>query len=781
MVQEDDWPRIKAVLADALELPAAERTAFAKAACGGDEVLRRQVATYLHEDALAAGFIEHPFFSIPRDDEPEEDQSDDRLGPYRLARRLGRGGMGTVYLAERDDGELDHRVAVKILKRGLDTKELVRRFRAERQILAHLEHPNVARFLDAGTTEDGRPYFVMEYVDGQPLDVWCGERQLDVRDRVRLFRKVLEAVGFAHRNLVVHRDLKPANILVTASGTPKLLDFGVAKLLYEGAGSRMTVTALGPGPLTPSYASPEQVRGEPISTATDVYSLGVVLYELLTGRVPYRVTGRGAAEMARVICETPPRRPSNAAGKRRYPDAASVSGTDSAWHLRRSLRGDLDNIILKALSKEPDRRFSSVEQFSEDLERYLTGQPVRSRPGGWIYRAAKFGRRNALAVSLALISIVLSAIFTATLIVQRSEIVSQRDQAKQLAEFLTGLAWELDGAYGGEVPDPAVVDSLAQEMEAELADLPRLRSLMRDTLGRINTRLGRHDIAEPLLQSTLDERRKLLGPRHHSVAESLLNLANLKIEQGQYAVAEEHMLQALAIQRQAFPEGEPALARGLHNLASFLRRDRPENAERFAREALAMKERLFGPEHLEVAVTLNVRGTILRDLERHDEAEDHYRRAITLYRKLDDEPNPGLARALNNLAGLLGTEQGSEEVVSLYAESLGIRRRQKIPSQKSLMTALSNLGRALNSLNRPAEAKPYLQQALSISLDLMAGPTAQEATAKIKRNLAMSEAKLGNSAECRRLAEESLAYFLSSGDAPSKVVTEVRKILASCR
>ena len=352
-------------------------------------------------------------------DGPSDISQDGRLGPYRLIREIGHGGMGTVYLGVRADDAFQKRVAIKVLKRGMDTDSIVRRFRHERQILASLEHPFIASLLDGGSTPDGRPYFAMEYVEGQPIVDYCDTHRLDTAARLELFRHVCSAVQYAHQNLIIHRDIKPANVLVIAEGTPKLLDFGIAKLLNpELAGQTLAPTAPGLQLMTPEYASPEQVRGDAVSTATDVYSLGVLLYELLAGRLPYRLTSRAPADIVRIVCESEPMRPSTAitsidpeppgeAATRSEPHHASKS--TAAWkptrrltvdadRLRRQLAGDLDNIILKALSKEPRRRYASVDQFSEDVRRHLAGLPVIARKDTWGYRTTKFVRRNRAAV-----------------------------------------------------------------------------------------------------------------------------------------------------------------------------------------------------------------------------------------------------------------------------------------------------------------------------------------------------------------------------------------------
>ena len=348
-----------------------------------------------------------------------------RIGPYRLVKELGRGGMGTVYLAVRSDDAFQKRVALKVLKRGMDTDAIVRRFRNERQILASLDHPHISGLLDGGTTPDGLPYFAMEFVEGQPIDEYCEARQLDTTARLQMFMKICSAVQYAHQNLIIHRDIKPANVLVTADGTPKLLDFGIAKLLNPDLGGQTyAVTADGSPLMTPEYASPEQVRGEVVTTATDVYSLGVLLYELLTGRRPYQLTSRTPAEIARVVCHSVPERPSTAVTRTASGTVSSEAITTAAeapeaqpgprerspgvdpQRLRRRLAGDLDNIVLKALSKEPARRYASVDQFSEDISRHLSGLPVTARKDTLGYRAAKFVGRNRTGVAAAAVVVV---------------------------------------------------------------------------------------------------------------------------------------------------------------------------------------------------------------------------------------------------------------------------------------------------------------------------------------------------------------------------------------
>jgi len=449
------WERVKAVFQDVFELAPAAQQAALQAACGGDVELRAAV-----ERLLRHGHGEGPLDAPPlvdgerypetdaRLDDEEDEAPPARIGPYRVLRALGQGGMGTVYLAERDEPGLRKTVAVKVVRRGMDTEFVVRRFRNERQILAALEHPGIARLYDGGTTDDGLPYFVMEYVDGEDLLAYCDARGLPIASRLQLFRRVLGAVQYAHQGLVVHRDLKPSNILVTAEGHPKLLDFGIAKLLGhrrsdEGA---LEETAAAVRLMTLDYASPEQVRGERVTTASDVYSLGVVLYELLSGHRPYRIHGRGALELERAVFREEPDPPSAAAARvedvpaRGAGEARTITPADVSARrgvaprkLRRLLRGDLDTVVLRALRKHPAERYETAAELAEDLRRHLEGFPVRAQPERRGYRAAKFVRRHRVGVAAA--AAVVLSLLTGFAVAVRQARVAEAERRRAEARF----------------------------------------------------------------------------------------------------------------------------------------------------------------------------------------------------------------------------------------------------------------------------------------------------------------------------------------------------------
>ena len=454
----ETWQQIKPLFHAALELGPAERAAFLAEACDGEAGLRSQVAKLLASHDDAGAFLDSPalvdagVITLAEQTQAEAEQTrvGQRIGPYEIIREIGRGGMGTVFLAVRADDQYRKEVAIKLVNRGMDTDTILRRFVMERQILANLEHPNIAGLLDGGSTSDGLPYFVMEYIEGHPITEFCEARSFSITQRLELFRQVCAALQYAHQHLVVHRDIKPSNILVTAEGMPKLLDFGVAKLLSPGWATETGEATAGMARLmTPEYASPEQLRGLPITTASDVYSLGVILYQLLSGHHPFRPNRGGFEEMAQVVLKEEPDKPSTAASRpqaegrqngyesheQRANDGQLPNQTNpqSVIPNPKSLRGDLDNIVLKALRKEPQRRYASVQEFSEDVRRHLVGLPVAASPNTFGYRAGKFVQRNRAGVLAAAAIVII--LLTATGITTWQAREARRERAKAERRF----------------------------------------------------------------------------------------------------------------------------------------------------------------------------------------------------------------------------------------------------------------------------------------------------------------------------------------------------------
>jgi len=662
-------------------------------------------------------------------------QPERRIGPYRVLRELGHGGMGTVYLAARDDDQYQKRVAIKVV-RGLDSAEVVRHLRRERQILAGLEHPNIARLLDGGTTEDGLPYLVMQHVEGQPIDRFCDERKLTVRERLQLFQGVCAAVQHAHRNLVVHRDIKPANILVTADGVPRLLDFGIAKLLNpEIAGEVPTATGLA---MTPDYASPEQARGGPITTATDVYSLGVVLYELLTGHRPYRVKSREPLEVLKAICEEEPEKPSTAVARveeRREPDgtahpttAETVSRTREGTpdRLRRRLRGDLDNIVMMALRKEPQRRYGSVEALSEDLRRYLEGLPVEAHKATAWYRGSKFARRHAFGVAAATAVLLLVVGFAVTMAVLSARVARERDRAEKEAARARAINTFLLDTLGSANPfegrgrDTTVLEALrlaAGKLEGAFPGQPDVEAGVRYTIGLTYLRLGRYGEAEPMLRSAI----RLLTDRHAEdgpdLPAALAALGVLRQERGDLVEAEALLRRGLAAARHQRTGIEPRQDEAdiLANLALVLQdRNQLDEAERIMREILANDRRILGPDHVNLAIDLNNLGILLVRRGRSAESEPLLRESVAILEKAD---NAGLAPALGNLGEAIYESGRYAEAEPILARGVAIGVTRLGERSQDLAKVRVKYGACLLKLRRYAAAEEQALAALPVMRD----------------------------------------------------------------
>lgn len=702
LLSPERWDRVIAIFERATELPVDTRAAFLDAECAGDASLRQEVETLLAADADALS-----------DDEIGQALADaatglsdaappvERIGAYRLLSEIGSGGMGSVYRAVRDD-DFHQEVAIKIV-RGLLGADGLRRFRVERQILASLEHPNIARLLDGGTTGEGLPYLVMELVDGVPLDVYCDTHQLGVRARLELFCTVCDAVSAAHRSLVVHRDLKPSNILVTAVGVPKLLDFGIAKLLTDDDAEMALQTTPSMRVLTPEYASPEQIRHEVITTSSDVYSLGALLYELLSGTRPHVFETRRADEIARIISTRDPRPPSYAATVRSR---------------GRELAGDLDTIVLTALHKEPAQRYSSVHHLAEDLRRYLEGRPVLARPSTLGYRAARFVRRHRAAVATAAVVTILVVGFTIALAQFAARAARERNSAESIATMLVQMFSGSDPrtVRGDTITARELLDQGVERIRRDLRDRPDLQARLLDSVGAIYAGLGLTEraqgvfqqsvtlhesagamdsqpaartmwrlaetlrdkgqlaAAEQIARSAYEMTKRLVGPSNPQVAETLNTLGTIVYARGRREEAESMFLEATQIFRETLGPEHVMVSTGLTNTAKS-RRDRGDvvEAERMAREALAIRRRVFGQataEALSLIASIRIKDGDL------DQAEALLREAVAARRASSgNRPHPGLVQGLTELADLLDQRGQGAEAARLREEAAGLTRQ----------------------------------------------------------------------------------------------------------
>ncbi len=664
----------------------------------------------------------------------------DRVGPYRIERRLAAGGMGVVYLASRED-DFEQRVALKVVRRsraGQDlptTVEVLRRFIAERQILARLEHPNIARIFDGGTTDDALPYFVMEYVQGQPIDDYCEERKLSIVQRLELFLEVCAAVHFAHQNLVVHRDLKPDNILVTPAGMPKLLDFGIARILATEPGTQDSREGR---LMTPDYASPEQILGQAITTASDVYSLGVLLYRLVSGRHPYRLQGLGGLRRVERILNV-------------EPEPASTLAQPPP---RRRFVGDIDAIIQKAMAKEPRRRYSSALQLAEDLERHLGDMPVTAYSDSWLYRARKLVRRQRLATTFA--AILVGFALTVTVlwrqaVDQRREAEVARRSAERVSTFLGDLfqSADPDTSRGATLTAREILDQGRVRLGQELAGEPMIRAELLAVLGVVYSNLALYREAREVKEEALRSRRASHPVDLRAVATDLNNLGRLEYDLGDYAAAEERFREALAlwlelddeataafalrnlaavlmhrgeseealelhgrlldIQRRQHGPDHPEIAASLYSLGALHRvRGEPARAEPYLRRALEIFSRSFGEKHTRVAAVDSSLGRVLQALGLLPEARTHLERALAIRRELLGEDHVQVANSRKNLADLLLAQDDPDGCLRLAEIADATLKRARPEGDWMVAEAGSVLGGCLTALGRFSEAKPRL-------------------------------------------------------------------------
>ncbi len=768
----DHWPRVKALFEEAQQCAPDERAAWLDAACAGDRALRAEVERLLASDDGADAYFDTLGHAIHGEEAPGLSLPE-TVGPWRVTRELGHGGMGQVLEAERADGLYAQRVALKLVRPGL-APDLVARFRAERRMLAALEHPGIARLLDGGVAADGRPYFAMEFVEGEPLFAYADAARLGVEERLRVFLAVCDAVAYAHRQLIIHRDLKPNNILVTPDGTPKLLDFGIAKLLdEEGEGLTQTGLRL----MTPDYAAPEQVAGGPIATTTDVYALGLLLFELLTGHRPYAAAERHPQAMAEAILEREPGRPSSVVlrsaerrsvrGETETHPAAEVAErrATSPERLRRRLAGDLDTICLKALRKEPERRYASVEALADDVRRHLGGLPVKAQPDTVGYRARKFVRRHRTGVGVVVFAFITLAAALGVSLWQTRVADRERDRAVRATEMLVEVLGEVDPNESGgqQVSARDLLDRVAARVERELGEDPVTRAAIETSLGQVYVNLGLFEPAERLLESALITRLRVLGPNHPDVQASRTTLGALLTAQSRHSEGDRLLREALGTRLARFGEHDPSVAASRYELGvSLTTQGRFEEAEPLLRAALRTRRR----DDPDRARTYAALGQMLRRQGRLDEAEAAYRAAADGFRTYYGPHHALLGSAINEIGVTLKNKGEYEAAQPYYEEALAIFRDTYGERHPETAYALANLGllykdRGLVQRDSALfdRAEPLLERSLAIERELHAGP---------HLFVGHSEAHLGMLALARgdgRGAERWLRQALATHDA----------------
>jgi len=662
----------------------------------------------------------------------------DRIGPYRVLRTLGAGGMGEVYLAERADAQFEQQVAIKVVHGGALAVSMHSRLKLERQILAQLDHPNIAHLLDGGALPDGSAYIVMEYIDGVAIDVFCDSNRLDINARLKLFQTVCGAVHYAHQNLIVHRDLKPSNILVTATGGPKLLDFGIAKLLDDRQAARHTlaVTQADIRVMTPDHASPEQVRGQAITTSSDVYVLGVLLYKLLCGTGPFFISSMRLSEIERAICEKDPPPPSQLVSANESPESTSIAearGT-SAKRLKRALDGDLNNIVLMAMRKEPERRYGSAQQLAGDIQRYLEGKPVIARRDTVSYRTTKFVKRHWLPVSAAAAATFMIIAFSVTTYVQSVRIAAERDHAAQQrerAERERARAEEVSGFLvnlfklsdpeenrGNQVTARELLDSGAKRLEAGLQDQPETKAALLSTVGAVYDSLGQYKEALPIL----DEALLLQGPSHDtSHIGTLREVAAARIGTGNLPGAEQPLQDALHISQSEFGAKSIESGRTLWALGRLrLQQGRFGEAKDLFVQSLTILESGNAPQ-TDISSLLDDSAKVYTRGQQWALAKQTYERALEIDRRVLGDDHPRVAQYLENLAIVEQNMGDLKQAETLYRDALN--RMQSAYGERHPETAITkgNYGLLLQREGRLTEAEPLLRDAVDIRLSLF-GP-----------------------------------------------------------
>lgn len=825
------WEHIEELVDQALQCPPDQRSRFL-ANSNADTTILEEVRSLLQMEAIATGLFdplgEKIGALVPGKDTPPV-KHPTQIGTYRIIRPIGRGGMGQVYLALREDDQFRQHVAIKVLKRGMDTDDVLHRFRTERQILAALDHPAIATLLDGGMTDDGRPYFVMRYIEGESIHTYCDTHCLSIEERLHLFVQVCDAVAYAHRNLVVHRDIKPSNILVTHTGQPVLVDFGIAKLLNPGLSAHsLALTRASSRLMTPEYASPEQVQGTSITTASDVYALGILLYEILTGHHPYDLSGKSLPDVARTICELDPPRPSTVVSRPHHiirddgriltltpAEISQARGLDP-HRLMRQLRGDLDMIVLKALRKEPTRRYRSAEHIGDDIRRYRKGLPVLAQRDTIRYRTAKFIRRHrytALATSIALLLLIA---FSITMAVQSVQLREERDRAEQVATAMLQFYKDLNPLRRDVTihSNRDLLDRSAQFIQENLQEQPETQARLLTEVGTAYRGMNLFPEAEALLRDAIRlYETHALPPLDH--ASSLSRLGALHYRRGNYEDAIIHFTKALTLQKtHTVPPSEDLLytlqqlgrAYSYHGLA--------EQGRRTFDEAVAYSELHYGANHAKTASFLTDIARLHRTEEQYQVALTHLEQAFPIQRQMLGLAHPDIIESLREFArtyealaafseadrsfeqatalskqvytdvhwrvalvqsewGLLKLRQGDLEAAEhLQREALAMRLQIHGPEHIQTTYSLMFLGRTLVAQGLYTDAEHHFRQALATRRNLL--DANNWLLPNTERWLGYSLAKQGRFAEAEPLLVTAYAELHSNESTPPIPLRQTR-------
>jgi serine/threonine-protein kinase len=777
------WRQVEGLFHRATELAPKERPSFLDDACRDDAELRRQVEGLLAADARSHARIERMEQGVTRLGEDPLIGHD--VGTYRLIERVAIGGMGVVYRARRSDGLFEQEVAIKLIRTELVSESLIRRFEFERRTLAALQHPNIAHMYDGGTTPEGRPYLVMEFVRGVPIDQYCDGKSFSIDQRLRLFVAACRAVHFAHQNLIVHRDIKPGNILVDERGAPKLLDFGIARILDDADGKEGSEpTRTGGQILTPEYASPEQLTGGAVTTAIDVYSLGIVLYELLTGHKPHRSDSRSPLDWQRAVLERTPTRPSDIVSAVPDPlptdallpptaeELAGRRGMEPS-SLRRRLRGDLDRIVLMALRKEPERRYASVKDMADDIERHFSGHPVIARADSVAYRTQRFVQRNRLAVASGVA--VLAALLFGLVATRRGEVraQAQAEHARIEAESFEGISNFLMNTFLASVNtlDAAELAAKRQRIRLHAEQLRRkyegqehLRANLLDSLGRVAQRLSLFEDAELLIHEALVIRTRAFGPESLEYALSMRSVGLLRYARGELVLAAEALEKALMLHRTRPRETHTDIAAVANDLAACWRGlGRLDDAEALQREALGLR-RAAADGSLEVAESANNLAQVELDKGATDAARVLLEEALAIRRRILGPEDPLTLQALSNLASTHWRLGRRDEALALLGEVEAGCRALHADGDEGLAQALSNRAVMLITSRKYAEADAALTEALELQIRRL-GPT-HSAVASTLTKCARLQALAGRPEDARATWSRVIALRRGASQSP---------------
>lgn len=813
MENPEQWHRIKAILGEALELSPLERPTFLDGECGEDASLRAEVESLLAAHDESDGLSEHP--SVEGFGDIAEELK--TIGPYQLLKKIGQGGMGQVWLAEQKL-PVRRQVALKLLAPGVYHPAGIQRFQSERQALAMMDHPFIAKVFDAGSTADGRPYFVMEFVAGQPITEYCDQHKLGLRRRLELFVQVCEGVQHAHRKAIIHRDLKPSNILVTevdGKAVPRIIDFGIAKAVSAGPGEEHTLfTQAGALIGTPGYMSPEQIdlSGKDIDTRTDVYSLGVLLYVLLTGYMPFtspQWQKKPIDEILRQIREEEPQRPSTRVEKTEGTtvEAAEARRTEPG-QLAASLRGDLDWITLKALEKDRERRYDSPAALAADISSYLENKPILARPASVRYRVQKYVRRHRAGVGVAAGALALLIAFVVMQASQLRRITRERDRANRITDFMIKMfeVSQPSQSRGNSVTAREILDTASNDIDKGLAKDPELQAHLTEVMGRVYTSLGLYQKGGTLMERSLETRKRILGPRNPDTLLSMSTLAWNLQRQGNYVEAEKLQRAALEGQERTLgPENTDTLRTAsdlcwtLYQLGKYaeaeklfrqtLERERkvlgpsdtqtlvtmstlaweiaeqgryPE-AEKMESEALQLSRNALGPEDPQTQTAMNNLAGIYQWEGRYTDAERLYRELIELDKRVRGAEHPDTLITMNNLGSVLAYENKFEEAVKLQEETLATQQRVLGPEHRDSLITMSSLAISLGDMGRFDEAESLLSQARAIQTRVY-GPD-NPRTADTIYNMACVATKRGKFDDAFAYLKEALAHGLSPAEA----------------